>query len=483
MAQKSSSFFDKYWRESRQNRYGAYLTGYLLVVLLLLGGLNYLGNRFNKSFDSTVNQRYTLSDQTTKVAAGLTEDVRLRYFDQSANFVQARDLLSRYDDLSTRIRVDYVDIDQQPQEARAAGVTAMGEIVLSRGDRFERASALSEEEITRALVRLVREGGRKACVLQGSGEAALDSREPNGFSNLSVLLQSSSYELAGVNPLAGDRVEDSCTVVIVAGPQSNYPAATAAEIERFAIGGGGVLLMLDPPGETQGLRTEENTELVALAKRWGVEVSSNVLLSQPGTINATLLGPLTLVVNRYESHPITSTLADGVTVFPEARSLVLAEGAGSNARALFSSAANSFAAKDLKALEGEIQLSSLERGPFVLAAAGQAPGEEGTAAEAPTATEGETPAPVKKSGRFVVVGNSKWAANGSVGRYENRNLLVNMINWLAADEELISIPPKPESESTIVLSPVQLRIVNLVSLVGVPLLVVLAGVLVWLRRR
>lgn len=478
MAKSSSSFIDKYWRESRQNRYGVYLTGYLVVVLLLLGGLNYLGNRFNKSFDTTVNQRYTLSEQTTKVAAGLTEDVRLRYFDQSTNFAQARDLLSRYDDLSTRIHVDYVDIDQQPQEARAAGVTAMGEIVLSRGDRFERASALSEEEITRALVRLVREGGRKACVLQGSGEAALDSREPNGFSNLSVLLQASSYELAAVNPLAGDRVEDSCTVLILAGPRSNYPATTVAEVERFAMNGGGVLLMLDPPGETQGLRTEENTGLLALARRWGVEVRSDVLLSQPGTINATLLGPLTLVVNRYESHPITSTLAGGVTVFPEARSLALVEDAGSKAQALFSSTESTFAAKDLKALEGEIQLSSLNRGPFVLAAAGQVP-----AAEAPAAAEGEKPEPPKKTGRFVVVGNSKWATNGSVGRYENRNLLVNMINWLAADEDLISIPPKPESESTIVLSPTQLRIVNLVSLAGVPLLVVLAGVLVWLRRR
>ncbi len=476
MAKKSTSFLDQYWRESRQNRYGVYLAGYLVVVLLLLGGLNYLGNRFNKSYDSTANQRYTLSEQTTKIAAGLGEEVRLRYFDQSGNFAQARDLLSRYDDLSPRIRVDYVDLDQQPQEARAAGVTAMGEIVLSRGDRFERASSLSEEEITRALVRLVREGGRKACVLQGSGEAALDSQDAGGFSNLSVLMQASSYELASVNPLAGDRIDDSCTVLIVAGPRSNYPTATVAEIEQFARTGGGVLLMLDPPGETQGLRTEENPELLALAKRWGVEVRGNVLLSQPGTINATLLGPLTLVVNRYEPHPITSTLADGVTVYPEARSLVLAE--GSAAKALFSSSANTFAAKDLKALEGEIQLSSLERGPFLLAAAGDSPSPD-----APPAAEGEAPAPTKKPGRFVVVGNSKWAANGSVGRYENRNLLVNMINWLAADEDLISIPPKPESESTIVLSPVQLRIVNLVSLAGVPLLVVLAGLLVWLRRR
>lgn len=480
MKANTGSFLDTYWRQSRLNRYGAYLTGYLVVVLLLLGGINYLGNRFNKSFDTTVNQRYTLADQTRKVAEGLREDVLLRYFDQSANFTQARDLLSRYDDLSPRIRVEYVDIDQKPQEARAAGVTAMGEIVLSRGDRFERASSLSEEEITRAFVRLVREGGRKACVLQGSGEAALDGREADGFSNLAVLLRASSYELAPVNPLAGEALDDTCNVAIVAGPRTTYPAAVVAELERFAANGGGVLLLLDPPGELQGLRTDENPELLALAKRWGVEVRSNVLLSQPGTINATLLGPLTMVVNRYENHPVTSTLADNVTVFPESRSLLLPADGAQKAQALFSSSPNTYAAPDLKALEGEINLSKLERGPFLLAAAGQLP-----APDQPPAPEGQAaPAPAPaKGGRYIVVGNSRWASNGSVGRYENRNLLVNMINWLAADEDLISIPPKSESDSTIVLSPVQLRIVNVVSLAGIPLLVVLAGILVWLRRR
>ncbi len=487
MANEKGTFLDTYWRQSRQNRYGVYLTGYLLVVLLLLGGVNYLANRFNKSLDSTANKRYTLSDQTTKLAANLKEDIQLRYFDQSGNFAQARDLLSRYDDLSPRIRVEYVDIDQQPQQARAAGVTAMGEIVLSRGERFERASSLSEEEITRALLRLVREGGRKACVLQGSGEAALDSREADGFSNLSVLLQASSYELAALNPLAGDRLDASCTVLVVAGPRSNYADPQVAEIEQYVRDGGSILLMLDPTGEAQGLRTEENSGLIQLAKRWGVEVKSNVLISQPGTANSVLLGPLTLVVGSYERHPITSTLNGAVTVFPEARSLAVDEAAA--LQPLFSSQADTFAAKDLQALEGEVQLSSLERGPFLLAVAGSLPAPDAAPVPAPVpapeggtaATEG-APSPAKP-GRFVVLGNSRWAANGSVARYKNRNLLVNMINWLAADEELISIPPKPESEAAIVLSPVQLRVVNLVSLVGIPLLVVLAGVLVWLQRR
>ena len=37
------------------------------------------------------------------------------------------------------------------------------------------------------------------------------------------------------------------------------------------------------------------------------------------------------------------------------------------------------------------------------------------------------------SGRFVVVGNSGWASNQALGFSGNRNLLLNMVNWLSSD--------------------------------------------------
>src|SRR5690606_22747276 len=126
-------------------------------VLLLLGGVNYLTNRFNKSYDATATQRLTLSDQSRKVAEALPGDVSLRYFYSSGGAEPAKELLSRYSELSGKIHTDYVDMDQKPLEARAAGVTAAGEVVLSMGQRFERAASLSEEEITRAMIRLTRE--------------------------------------------------------------------------------------------------------------------------------------------------------------------------------------------------------------------------------------------------------------------------------------------------------------------------------------
>ena len=41
---------------------------YSLIFLGILGAVNFLANRYNKSYDTTSNKQYTLSDQTAKIA-------------------------------------------------------------------------------------------------------------------------------------------------------------------------------------------------------------------------------------------------------------------------------------------------------------------------------------------------------------------------------------------------------------------------------
>ena len=52
------------WMKARQTKFWAYTTVYVLIVVAVLGGLNFLANRYNKSYDSTSNKQFTLSDQT-----------------------------------------------------------------------------------------------------------------------------------------------------------------------------------------------------------------------------------------------------------------------------------------------------------------------------------------------------------------------------------------------------------------------------------
>src|SRR5437588_7888539 len=111
--------------KARQTKYAAYVTLYMAVVLAAITVANVLGNRYNKSYDSTANKRYSLSDQTAKIVKGLKQDAVITYYDKQSGFQPAKDLLDRYSTLSSRIRVKFVDVEKNPQVARAAGVTKL----------------------------------------------------------------------------------------------------------------------------------------------------------------------------------------------------------------------------------------------------------------------------------------------------------------------------------------------------------------------
>ena len=61
------------WIKARQTKYSAYITVYILVILAVLGVANFLANRYDKSYDSTANKQFSLSDQTVKAVKGPEE--------------------------------------------------------------------------------------------------------------------------------------------------------------------------------------------------------------------------------------------------------------------------------------------------------------------------------------------------------------------------------------------------------------------------
>src|ERR1700761_1049130 len=141
------------WMNKRQTKYGAYASLYLLVGLAILVVANMLADRYNKSFDTTANKRYSLSDQTKKIIGGLKQNATITYFNQSTHFQEGKDLLTEYANLTPKIHVDYVDPDKNPQLARAAGVREFGTTVVQIGDKKDTAKNMTEKGITGAFIR------------------------------------------------------------------------------------------------------------------------------------------------------------------------------------------------------------------------------------------------------------------------------------------------------------------------------------------
>src|SRR5438445_10111011 len=100
--------------KTRQTKFTVYATLYVLIVIAVLGFINWFANKHNKSVDSTSSKQYSLSEQTKKIVTNLKQDVKISYFDKTAQFQRAKDLLDRYNNLSTKLTIDYVDPDKKP---------------------------------------------------------------------------------------------------------------------------------------------------------------------------------------------------------------------------------------------------------------------------------------------------------------------------------------------------------------------------------
>ena len=65
----------------------------------------------------------------------------------------------------------------------------------------------------------------------------------------------------------------------------------------------------------------------------------------------------------------------------------------------------------------------------------------------------------------------------------NRDLVLNVMNWLTSDEDLISIRPKEPEDRRLNVTGSAMRVIFLTSVIFLPFIVIFSGVSVWWRRR
>jgi len=236
-----------HWLKARQTRYAAYAAAYIVIVIAAVVVANVLADRYNKSYDSTANKRYSLSDQTAKIVKGLKQNATITYFNQSTRFRDGKDLLEQYANLSPKVQVKYVDPDKDPQLAREAGIRSLGTAVVQVGDKKEEAKSMTEEGITGAFIRDLKSNTRTVCFTSGSGEHQLDDSNREGLSHFKELLAKDNYETKSVDLLTKAEVPGDCTTLVIAGPTKNYEQPEVEAIKKYVENGGRALFMLDPP--------------------------------------------------------------------------------------------------------------------------------------------------------------------------------------------------------------------------------------------
>jgi ABC-type uncharacterized transport system involved in gliding motility auxiliary subunit len=444
-------------------KFTAYASLYVLVVLAVLGVANYLAQRHNKSFDTTANKRFSLSDQTQKIVKELKTDAKIRYFDRQSSFQGARDLLDRYDNLSSRLSVEFKDPDKEPVLAKSLGLRVVPTIYVEANGKREEAKSLTEEELTSALIRTLKSGVRTVCAVTGSGEHSIEDNSRKGYSQLKALIEKNNYRTREISLIEKPEIPEECTIVMIAGPKYDYLEPAVKAVKAYVEGGGRLLAMLDPPMKLGRDEVKENAALAGVLKEWGATLNKDLVLDTSGVGQLFGFNAAVPLAVRYEAHPISQSMKGTATAFPMVRSVDGASNAAATVEKLVSTSENSLATSNLANAEIELDPKKDKKGPFALAVAGSLSGE--------------------KKGRFVVAGSSEWVSDSILRFQGNSDLFMNMMNWLSSDEDLISIRPKDPENRPLNMNAAQVRTVLLFSVVFVPLAIVAWGGFVAWRRR
>ena len=475
------------WREiaklfaRRQARYGTLMGVSILVVLGILVAINYIGSKQNKRWDLTANKQFSLSDQSRNVVAKLDSPMQVQVFAQEPQFPRYQERIKEYQYASSKISTEYIDPEKKPSVAKQNNIDRMPTIVFNYKGRSERVNAEGEQDLTNAIIKVVSGQQRKVYFTQGHGEKDTTSSEGAGYNIIATALGRENYSVDKLTIAQQGSVPDDASVVVVAGPKTDFFAPEMEALKKYLDKQGKLLLELDPPDK---LDSPPLTNLIALAHDWGIQAGNNVVVDVSGM--GRMIGTdasVPVVAPPYPSHAIAQRLSL-LTAFPLAREASPVTGGvnGHVAQTFLETGPRSWAETDLKSLmtTGAVSLDEAKgdkKGPVPLGSAVSA-----AAAPAAPPKPGEPDAP-KPETRVAVIGDSDFAANGTLGVPGNRDLFMNTIGWLSQQDNLISIRPKDADDRRITLTATQESNIFWLSLLIIPGFVFGAGVMTWWKRR
>jgi ABC-type uncharacterized transport system involved in gliding motility auxiliary subunit len=331
----------------RQLLHGTSLGAGVLLVAALLIIVNYFGWKYYQRFDWTSGRLYSLSDKSRAVVSGLASDVEAVVFmtPSSQLYVPVTELLSRYEAASPRIKVRVLDPERNPAEARRLleqyDVQSLNSVVLAAADGERRVieeadlaeydysgmqtgqgpqirEFKGEQLITGAILELVEKRKPKILFTTGHGELAPDDVSPRGLSQAQDLLGRDNFEVETWSSLGQAQVPDGTDLVVIAGPQVGLVEPELQTLTRFLIGGGRVLLLLDPVIGAGGI---EPTSFGPWLEGYGVRLDDDIVIDPTNPLP--FYSAETFFANQYQDHPITEALEDASypVIFSLARSV------------------------------------------------------------------------------------------------------------------------------------------------------------------
>lgn len=432
----------------------------LLFVLLLLsisGGLYYFTSRAPLQRDITLNANNSLEAASIAVLNKISSPVNVTVYatlqDAKLGDIRKiiREFIAQYQRYKPNIKLRFIDPEKEAEKARLAHIQLNGEMVIEYLGRSEHLTQINEQTFTSTLLRLAHTSKQTVMYLTGHGERKLDGHANQDLGLLfGAKLKENGFKINSLNLAIAQDVPSNTRILLITQPQVDLLPGEINKLLHYVARGGNLLWLIDP-GPLHGL--DRLAETLDLSLPPGVVIDPSATdMNAPSTWS---LGA------NYPPHAITNGF-NLITAYPAARPLLWDDDTSWTDHVLLDVAPQGWVSTTSNLVFDKQHDTP---GPAIIALALSRNIND-------------------VDQRIVVVGNGAFLSNSYAGNGGNVDLGINMINWLANDEQLITIQPRASKDSHIMLSKMQLTIISVLFLIVFPL--ILAGFgsyLWWIRRR
>jgi len=431
---------------------------FVVLLVLLFALIGYLALEMRLHRDISQNGRNTLGQASIDIVKKMDDPVEVVAYaaQQHAEYGDIREIIHNFVQLYQRIKPDinltFIDPVEQPQRAKEDGVKVNGEMVIHYQQRRVHLTTINEQAFTQSLTRLARQEERLIMALEGHGERNLDGQANFDLGDFGRQLKVNGFVSQPLNLALVPNIPANTDILLIASPQVDLLPGIVDKLLEFIDKGGNLLWLVDQ----EALRG-----LLPLSEKLRLVLTPGVVIDpQAEQLNA----PATFALGAiYGQHEITQGF-NYITVFPFARQIAFSENNEWRNIPLVDVAPSGWV--ESASLDDDITYDPDEdvSGPVTVAVA-------------------LTRQIENREQRVVVVGSGHFLANNYLGNGNNLDFGVNIMNWLAGDEELVNIQPRATLDNQLYFSETALSVIVVLFLFILPGLFISSGILIWWRRR
>ena len=477
---KKSNFF-----KSRGFKYGSLataLTAALIVVVIAANiVLSLLADTYAWAFDFTSTNLYKISDATKQVINSLDEDVEIEItimYDETNYPHYIAEPIKRFCNLSDKINYKYIDPEKNPAILTSYGSEyhiKEGAVVIECGDRIrvfntddyfsydQESGAMSifiEERLAAGILFVTKDEIPVVYFLNGNGE--------EGYEPLMNVIANNGAEVKEIN-LMTDKVDFDVNskLMVICAPTRDYSENEIRRLQDFLSNGNkfGRNLMYFSSTDAPSLPNLEN-----MLKEWGIKFNNDIVLDSVKNVQSVA----SYVIPEFTTEEIMSTGAkiSAVTlpILPESRSieLLFEENSLYKTQPLITSSSDSSYSRDVANISTSWDKAETDRsGPFVMSALSM---------KYKYINNVQVQSYIYASGSADMLSVLTYSGNGE--------FLMQLYKIMIDEQDETIVAAQKSSSSTIAtISGTQMNVMAIVVLGVVPLLFLVVGLVVYIRRR